>query len=247
MEALANTIYINFLPLFLTLIALYIFQIIIFTWASKLIPHYIFRIYVLPGVFLHELSHIFFCILSFHKIVEVSFFNTNGSDAMGYVTHSYNPDNLYQRVGNVFIGIAPAFAGVWVLFILFNYYDLLPEQKSLDFYSYYQHIIYKLIDMPILDTFICVYLTSSIAATMSPSKADYKGAIGGIIISLILFFTANIFFSSFISVTFLNIYELLTLFSSYAIQSLVISTLFSFVLFIPAFLFRYVTKKQSVT
>ena len=246
METLACSIYVNFLPLFLTLFALYIFQIIIFTWVSKLIPYSLLRLFAAPGVILHELSHMALCILSFHKIVEVSFFNTNGSDAMGFVTHSFNPNNLYQRTGNMFIGIAPAFAGVWMLFYIFNVYELLPSDTdfvSLGFIQYYKYIILKLMSMNFIDAFICIYLTSSIAATMSPSKADYKGSIGAIIITLILFFTVNIFIPSLISDFILDINKALTLFSVYARQSLVIAMLLSIIMFVPILFMRTILKR----
>jgi len=243
MQTLVNIIYTDFLPLIVTLVFLYFFQVITFTHISKLVPYWVFRLFAAPGVILHELSHALIAVLSFHKIIEISFFNTNGSDAMGYVTHSYNPTSLYQRCGNLFIGIAPAFAGVGALFFIYNYFGLLPQNEHLDFIVYCKSILKNLIDMPLIDSFICVYLSSSIATTMSPSKADYKGAIGGIIVILILLFTGNILAPTFIAKGLLNINHSMIVFSSYTHQSLVVAIITILFLFFPIFLFKKILTK----
>ena len=39
-------------------------------------------------------------------------------ETYGYVEHSYNPRNLWARLGNLFIGIGPIFSGLGVVVLL---------------------------------------------------------------------------------------------------------------------------------
>lgn len=71
------------------------------------------------GVPVHELGHLIFCIVFNHRVNDVVLFQTDSSDgSMGYVNHSYNPNSLYQRIGNLFIGIGPILFGSAVIYLL---------------------------------------------------------------------------------------------------------------------------------
>lgn len=65
-----------------------------------------------PGVVIHELGHALFCLVFLHAITDIKFFTLSNDDTLGYVSHRYNPDSLYQSVGNFFIGIGPIILGV---------------------------------------------------------------------------------------------------------------------------------------
>ncbi len=79
------------------------------------------RLYVFltaPGIMIHELGHIFFCIVFRHKIEDFSLFSPDADGTLGYVNHSYDPTNIYQVIGNFFIGTGPIWFGVAVIYFL---------------------------------------------------------------------------------------------------------------------------------
>lgn len=71
-----------------------------------------------PGVVCHELGHAFFCIIFGHRITDMALFNGAGSDTLGYVTHSYDRNNIYHQIGNFFIGTGPIWFGIALLTLL---------------------------------------------------------------------------------------------------------------------------------
>jgi hypothetical protein len=71
------------------------------------------------GTTLHELGHAIFCVIFGHKITEMKLFHPNPeTGTLGYVKHSYNRTNIYQLIGNFFIGIGPIILGTAVIYLL---------------------------------------------------------------------------------------------------------------------------------
>lgn len=69
------------------------------------------------GTMIHELGHAVFCVLFRHRINKLKLFSLNPkSDKLGYVNHSYNPNSVYQSIGNFFIGIGPILFGSAVIY-----------------------------------------------------------------------------------------------------------------------------------
>ena len=70
------------------------------------------------GVAVHELGHAGMCVVFRHKIIKIKLFEPDPSTGvLGYVRHSFNPESVYQRVGNLFIGIGPVFSGGLVIYL----------------------------------------------------------------------------------------------------------------------------------
>ena len=71
-----------------------------------------------PGVMIHELGHVFFCLVFGHKIIKVRLFKPDHNGTLGVVEHAFNPRNPYQRVGNFFIGTGPIWFGSAIVYLL---------------------------------------------------------------------------------------------------------------------------------
>ena len=71
------------------------------------------------GTPVHELSHALMCVIFGHRILEVKLFQVSDTDGtLGYVAHTFNRRNIYQRVGNFFIGIAPIVVITAILYLI---------------------------------------------------------------------------------------------------------------------------------
>ncbi len=159
------------------------------------------------GTPIHELSHAFMCLVFGHKITDIKLFQIESADGtLGYVSHTYNPRNLYQRIGNLFIGVAPIIAGSALLSLLM--WLLLP--------SFYQDLNQTVAGISTNVGFInsCTALFKTafgiftyigtwqfwvfilpagmIALHMTLSKADLEGALSGVIFYLGLFLLTDI-------------------------------------------------------
>ena len=70
------------------------------------------------GCPVHEVSHALACVVFRHKINKIELFSPKPDGQLGCVVHSYNPSNRYQKMGLVFIGLAPLPAGLFCNYIL---------------------------------------------------------------------------------------------------------------------------------
>lgn len=156
------------------------------------------------GTTIHELSHIIMCFLFKHKISNFQLFNFKGykyEETLGYVSHKYNDNSLYQKSGNFFIGIAPLIFGT--LFMILSFKLLLPDLYSQINLTDYIHnfdgikldnilpslynltksillLLFNTNNLSNINFYIFIYLMFCISTHMSLSKKDFQNSILGI-------------------------------------------------------------------
>lgn len=204
--------------IFLVAIAGFIFSYIEKINRRILISSFGYRSLIITGILgtvVHELSHMFFCVVFRHKIRDFSLyrpFSSQFDGIMGYVNHSWNNKSIYQKTGNVFIGIAPIVFGTFTMLILMKYlipegfssvvYTVKSNVVSIDNFIDYNDIINSYISIMlsvfvalnpfnqgnILMYIIFLVFMYSIATHMELSKEDIKNSSMGIIFLVLLIF-----------------------------------------------------------
>ncbi len=200
----------------------------------------------LIGTPIHELSHALFCVIFMHKITEIKLFQINSEDGtLGYVNHSYNKKNVYQLIGNFFIGVAPILVGTILLTLLLKlmvptvfdgivdnidvFVDACKESFSLgEFFKMLGNIFVTFFKgasnwLWWIYFIICFF----IALHMNLSKADLKGTIIAIpfiiiilaIINFILYYVSKNAYDAYISVMWIG--------GMYLLSILLLSLLYS--------------------
>ena len=156
------------------------------------------------GTPIHELSHALFCLIFGHKIVEMKLYQPGSDDGtLGYVSHTFNPRNIYHQIGNFFIGVGPILGGSGVLLLLM--WGLTPElfggvletlgglEPFADFSSVgeYMGALWEVVvqifageNLADWRWWIFIVLAFMIASHMELSTADIKGSVKGLLILL---------------------------------------------------------------
>ncbi len=177
------------------------------------------------GTVMHEIGHAIFCLIFFHKITELHLFDPDPeTGTLGYVTHTYNPSNLYQQIGNFFIGIGPILFGTAVIYLLsyfllglnpFNIAGNLnivpPQINSLDsFAQLFLNLarasgslligMFSWSNLSRWQFYAFIYLVFAVGNSVTLSPPDLKGALKGfgvILGAIILFNLATVWASDF--------------------------------------------------
>lgn len=207
----------------------------------------------LIGTPIHEMGHALMCIPFGHKIVKVKLLQVNDPNGvLGYVEHSYNPKNIYHRVGTFFIGIAPVISGIVALVV--GMYFLVPTSYEV-FHAYLEKevnagqinmgsiesmfygslaLINSLFSVTnIMNPLFWVYLlfAISVSSHIALSPTDIKGATVGVLTLFILLIGINIIGS----VTGLEtdaIVQILSKYNAYILAFSSIAFIFSLLTFI---------------
>ncbi|MBK5243328.1 hypothetical protein [Clostridium sp.] len=166
------------------------------------------------GVPIHEVSHAIFCFIFGHKIVKVVLLQKRDENGvLGYVNHSYNPNSLYQQIGNFFIGIAPILGGIASIIALMRiiipraYNEFITiSMNNLDItkldgaaingvLNSYINLITSIFNIRnFANPYFIVFLLLAICTSshISLSSADIKGASKGLIIIFLVMGVINV-------------------------------------------------------
>ncbi|MEW6653401.1 MAG: hypothetical protein AB1394_08025 [Bacteroidota bacterium] len=185
------------------------------------------------GTPLHEIGHVFFCIVFRHKLLEIKLFKPDPkTGVLGYVNHAYNKDSFYQNLGNLFIGAGPLILGSIVIYNLTilaipNASSLITDytmlaQKRIEFDS---GLFTYLISLAEISTktlsVICTienissfkfwtyfYVVFCISTHMAPSPTDFKGGItNGITTFFLLLLFVNIINEPIVDLFGINVFN----------------------------------------
>lgn len=168
------------------------------------------------GTAVHELGHAIFAVLFGHKINKIVFFDPDpNASSLGYLNHSYNPESIYQNIGNFFIGIGPIIFGSFILYLttylLFdisttslNKFELSSDSLiSLEALQltgismwestlvYVNEVLYGP-NSTWWKLIILVYVLYSVGSSITLSGPDIQGAAQGFFFFLIILFFFNI-------------------------------------------------------
>ncbi len=166
------------------------------------------------GVPIHEMSHAIFCLVFGHKIKKIVLLQKRDENGvLGFVSHGYNPNSVYQQAGNFFIGIAPIFGGISVIIALMhiiipktynefinislnnlNITQISKGSAQLILNSYMDLIktIFSLNNFASPYFILFLFLAICISSHISLSSADIKGASKGLIIIFLLILGINV-------------------------------------------------------
>lgn len=141
------------------------------------------------GTPIHELGHVFFAKLFRHRIVSISLFKPNErTGGLGHVNHSYNEKNVYQKIGNFFIGAAPLIWGGIALGLLL--YFCVPNGRDIFAATQIAPVSVTVVGQSIWNIlqllfspenfhhwyfFAFLYVSFCVASHMAPSKEDRRG------------------------------------------------------------------------
>lgn len=183
--------------LFLVLVILVLSFLIDFLMSNSILGRK-YRIFVGPGVIIHEFSHAIFCILTGAKIRKMALFDEDG----GYVEHTPSKIPIF---GQAIISFAPFGVGLLTIYFLAKMMGL-PE-VDFSFSAFNQEVLFDLAKkmvhflgtkMPM--NVALFYLIISICVTMLPSWQDLANAIISVILILLIYIGAVKYFSWHLSI-----------------------------------------------
>ena len=214
------------------------------------------------GTPIHELSHAAMCLVFFHRIDEIKLFQINDADGvLGYVNHSWNPKNIYQQIGNYFIGVAPVVVGTLVIYFLMKWmlptshltlsvqFDvigfLLSDGFSFEWFGYFFSMmgdvlgsLFSEITTAGIWWWLFMILALCIALHVTMSGADIKGSLVAIPLLIVILAIVNIVLGLLIPSAYVDFLGAMHVGGSFLIGLLFLSLVFSAMFVVIALIIR---------
>lgn len=138
-----------------------------------------YRLFVAPGVIVHELSHAVGCLVTGSPIVEINFWKASG----GHVKHLQSTDPFRRMISDPIIALAPI-GGTLALLAALSWW-MTPEIFDVIGQADISTIV-KALDLAQWQTWAYLYLVTSLAATIAPSATDMHYALASLVVLAIL-------------------------------------------------------------
>ncbi|MCX6812854.1 MAG: hypothetical protein NTW79_04555 [Candidatus Berkelbacteria bacterium] len=189
-----------------------------------------YRIFLAPGVIIHELAHGFGCLITGAKVTEMSFFDKDG----GHVKHRKSKIPI---LGSVIISLAPLVAGIVIIYFISRHLNIASadisttKNLSSSLIVASSNLLKSVIHLSVRNLLL-LYLTISVAVTMIPSRQDILNSIISLVIIAVGFLLVSKYLGILLPVDRLGI----LLFS--VINLLLIGAIFAIILFALTNLFR---------
>ncbi len=167
------------------------------------------------GVCIHETSHFVVAKIFNFKIKEIKLFRPikgKRDGVLGYVSYSYNPNNIFHKIGLFFVGFAPLLGGIlslllsMMIFLPHVFYNLSSQLNNILSYNIFSfnffqnqlflslslfNGLFTLGNFKSIQFWIFLFLAISISSHMALSMEDLKGAYKGIKAILLILFIFN--------------------------------------------------------
>jgi len=173
-------------------------------------------VFGIVGTPIHEIGHMIFGLIFFHRIHKVVLFTTKSDEYRGVVYSSHNHQSIYQSVGLFFVGIGPVLFGTAVIYAIVYYvYGVQPnyayyefDKSSIILYVndlinnilyYYTYLLNYRGEYYYIITPFVLYVIISIGSAMSLSEPDIYCVFSAlkILITLIFFYVLILVFFNY--------------------------------------------------
>lgn len=163
---------------FILLFGIIILSFLLHKMCSQIFGKYYYY-FLIPGIVVHELSHLFACLLTGAKVHKVKLFSKEG----GFVKHS---ESKIPIIGDIVISFAPIIGGIASVFIihfLLNFPAVMINYNIVELLNLIQTWQF----------WLGFYLIASIFTSLTPSSQDVKNSFASLFVVLIIFLILEYF------------------------------------------------------